>query len=162
VSEGVREFLRGPGGKGVAIGVLVLGLATVCWSIWSNVRTDPTVVDANTPLFIDSETGQTFHVTLKVGMEIPVKSPFTGRATGYKAELCYWTKDGQPKTEPTAVLMNEDIGKPGPTFCPDCGRLVVEHNPMPGPGVRPPPTKAEWLSTHHSSNNDQNRNPDRN
>jgi hypothetical protein len=149
VSDGLREFLRGPGGRGAAIAVLILGLATAGWSIWRNVTPDQAVVDANSPLFIDSETGQTFHTTLKVGMDVPVQSPYTGRATGYKAELCYWTKDGTAKTDPTAVLMNSDIGKPGPTFCPDCGRLVVGHNPMPGPGVRPPPTRAEWLAGNH-------------
>jgi hypothetical protein len=149
VTEGVREFLRGPGGRGAAIGVLVLGLATAGWSIWRNAAPDATIAEANSPLFIDSETGQTFHATLKVGMEIPVNSPYTGRATGYKAELCYWNKDGTPRTDPTAVLMNSDIGKPEPTFCPDCGRLVVPHNPLPTPGMPPPPTKAQWLMVHH-------------
>ncbi len=81
-------------------------------------------------------------------MHIPVKSPFTGKETGYKAELCFWTKDGSTKTDPTAVLMNDDVGKPGPTFCPDCGRLVVHHNPVPGPHSKPPPTREEYEAEH--------------
>jgi hypothetical protein len=148
LNKGLREFLHGSSGRAVAIGLLILGLAAVGWSIWTNVRTDPDIAEANSPLFVDSETGQTFHVQLKVGMEIPVESPYTGRNTGYRAELCYWTKDGNTKTDPTAVVLNSDLGKPEPTFCPDCGRLVVGHNPAPGPGMRPPPTKAEWLASH--------------
>jgi hypothetical protein len=144
--HGWREFLRGPVGRGCAVGFLILAVCVVGWSIWSNIKSPQFVTDANSPLFMDSETGQTFHVTLKVGMEIPVNSPYTGRATGYKAELCYWTKDGKPKDEPTAVILNSAMGKPEPTFCPDCGRLVVGRNPPPGPGITPPPTKAEYMA----------------
>ena len=56
----------------------------------------------------------------------------------------FWTKDGKPKQDPTPVLLNSWIGKSGPTFCPDCGRLVVGHNPIPGPNSKPPPTKADY------------------
>ena len=48
------------------------------------------------------------------------------------------------KPEPTWVLVNEFVGRPGPTFCPDCGRLVVGHNPAPGEGVKAPPKQAEY------------------
>jgi hypothetical protein len=72
--------------------------------------------------------------------------------TGYPAEACYWTADGGTKTEPTWVLMNAVLGKPGPTFCPDCGRLVVARNPMPGPGVKPPPTQQELLHSTADAN----------
>ena len=37
------------------------------------------------------------------------------------------------KLEPTYVLLNKYIGKPGPTICPDCGREVKGHNPLPPP-----------------------------
>jgi hypothetical protein len=146
----IREFLRTPAGRASSIALVVFALGACGWSIWRNVRTDPTIASYESPLFIDAENGKTFHATLKTGMSIPVVSPYSGKATGYEAELCYWTKDGQAKTDPTPVLLNEYIGKPGPTFCPDCGRLVVHNNPQPGdrryPG--PPPTEAEWKTRH--------------
>ena len=48
------------------------------------------------------------------------------------------------KKEPTPVFVKSRAGEPGPTFCPDCGRLVVVHNPKPKDGDRPPPTQAEY------------------
>src|SRR5260221_4541450 len=55
-------------------------------------------------VFICTETNKSFKVTLEEGMMIPVKSPYSGKNTGYPAELCYWTADGQPTKEPHAVL----------------------------------------------------------
>ena len=81
-------------------------------------------------------------------MTMPVLSPFSGKNTGYPAELCYWTKDGSIKTDPTPVLLNTYIGDNSPTFCPDCGRLVVGHNPRAVAGAHAPPTKQEWESKH--------------
>lgn len=81
--------------------------------------------------FVCSETGKPFEYSISVGEKWPVPSPYTGRKTGYPAEACYWTKDGKRKSEPTYVILNEYLGKPGDTICPDCGRLVVGHNPMP-------------------------------
>ncbi len=147
-NPGMREFLRGPAGRALIVGFLVASLAAVGWSIWSNVRPDDSIVDANSPLFIDATNGKTFHLKLEPGMTYPVISPYSGQATGYKAELCYWNKDGTIKTDPTPVLLNSDIGKPGPTFCPDCGRLVVSHNPVPRPGMNPPPTEAQYNARH--------------
>ncbi len=142
--SGLREFLRTSSGKTVGIFVVVLALGLAAYETWSFFAPDPIIAMASSPLFIDSETGKTFHVKLKEGMSFPVKSPYTGRLTGYKAELCYWTKDGKPKTEPDAVLMNDEIGKPGPTFCPVCGRLVVHRNPKASDDRTPPPTEAEY------------------
>ena len=97
---------------------------------------------------IDSENGKTFPHVNKAGDTFPLLSPYSGKNTGYIAEPCYWTASGGTKTQPTWVLLNQAIGKPGPTFCPDCGRLVVGHNPPPGPGVKPPPTKEEYAARH--------------
>jgi hypothetical protein len=94
--------------------------------------------------FMDSETGKTFTAEIKIGMMFPVISPYTGRATGYEPQACYWNADGTTKTAPTYVILNSDLGKPGPTFCPDCGRLVVPNNPPPVAGQRPPPTREEY------------------
>lgn len=81
---------------------------------------------------IDAETNELFEdYTMKDGAKVPFTNPKTGRATLYPAETCFWTKDGKAKLEPTYVLLNQRAGKPGPTLCPDCGREVVGHNPMP-------------------------------
>jgi hypothetical protein len=105
-------------------------------------------------VFIDSATMKPFNHELKAGESIPVKAP-SGGNTGYQAELCYWTKDGKVKDEPTAVLLNEAVSKPGPTFCPDCGRLVVPHNPHASADATPPPTQSEY----HSPSTESTTNP---
>jgi len=129
-------------GKTVAI-LLALGAIGVALYIVKNSLFSSVVAAERERVFVDSQTGKAFNHELKLGESIPVDAP-SGQKTGYPAELCYWTKDGQPKEEPTAVLLNSWIGKPGPTFCPDCGRMVVLHNPMPVPGMTPPPTQEEY------------------
>ncbi len=80
----------------------------------------------------DSESGRIFeNYRIKDGDSWPWKHPSTGNRTLYPAEACYWTSDGQAKLEPTYVVLNSIMGKEGPTTCPDCGREVVAHNPMP-------------------------------
>ena len=75
-------------------------------------------------IVIDATTGKTFEHEVAVGDKLPLKAP-SGGMTGYPAEFCYWTKDGKIKKDPTPVLLNARVGKPGPTFCPDCGRSLV-------------------------------------
>jgi hypothetical protein len=95
-------------------------------------------------LFVDSDSGKTYYLTIKVGMATcPAINPDTGKPTLYMPEVCYWNADGTTKTTPTYVILNSALGKPGPTFCPDCGRLVIENNPAPG-GGQPPMTKQEF------------------
>lgn len=150
----MREFFNKPAGKAVAIALVVIGLGLAVWTIYSNFQ--PSAVDRaiiSEQIFIDATTGKVFDYTLKRGDTIPVMAP-TGKKTGYLAELCFWTKDGKPKSTPTPVLLNSAIGKSGPTFCPDCGRLVVGRNPPAGPGMTPPPTKDEYeKSGNHSNSN---------
>lgn len=84
---------------------------------------------------IDAETGEAFpKYEVPTGEFKPYTNPKTGKKTIWPAESCNWTKDGKAKIEPTYVLMNEFVGKEGPTICPDCGRRVVFRNP-------PPPTE---------------------
>ncbi|MFT3784771.1 MAG: hypothetical protein QM770_01215 [Tepidisphaeraceae bacterium] len=97
-------------------------------------------------MFICSETGKTFDHVNALGDELPLTSPYTGRRTAFPAEPCYWTKEGGTKKTPTWVLLNELAGKSGPTFCPDCDRLVVGHNPEPSAGRKPPVTRQEYTS----------------
>lgn len=81
---------------------------------------------------LDSETLEVFRdFGVEEGTRHPWKNPKTGKNTLYPAERCFWTKDGKAKAEPTYVLLNQFIGKPGDTMCPDCGRKVIPHNPTP-------------------------------
>jgi hypothetical protein len=144
-----REFLTTTGGKVAAGGIIVLCVAAAAWSIWANVGEPSGVKDASSILFMDIENGKTFRVDPSPDMPYPCKSPFTGHMTGYHAELCTWTKDGHVRSEPFAVVLNQELGKPGPTFCPDCGRLVVPHNPPAVEGHHPPPTQQDYASHHY-------------
>jgi hypothetical protein len=127
--------------------VFVFSLAAVGLCVWALMSTihGSTPGDPNEPTYVCAETGKPFKHRSELGESPPVLSPYTGRNTGYPAEPCFWTADGSPKSDPTWVILNQSLGKSGPTFCPDCGRLVVGHNPAPGPGVRTPPTQQELL-----------------
>jgi hypothetical protein len=140
--KSLKDILEGGSGKSVAVTLAVVAILVTLYMI-KNAISSPTVAAERERVFIDSQTGKSFDHELKLGESIPVDAP-SGSKSGYPAELCYWTKDGQPKTDPTPVLLNSWLGKPGPTFCPDCGRLVVAHNPMALPGMRPPPTQEEY------------------
>ena len=131
------------------IALAVCGLVAVGAVIrWLNKDTDADDLaeDSRNRWFVCTETGKPFRKELETGMTFPVESPHSGKPTGVLAELCYWTTDGQPKQDPTPVLLNDRAGKTGPTFCPDCGRLVVAHNPVPLAGAKPPPTQAEYAA----------------
>jgi hypothetical protein len=139
----LHKLTESHAGRITVIAVAIAVLALLAFELRGMFGTSPEVAAANDRVFICSETGKSWHHTLKDGEAIPIYSSYSGSNTGYPAELCYWTADGKPRKEPTPVLLNSSIGKPEPTFCPDCGRLVVGHNPMPAPGRQPPPTQAE-------------------
>lgn len=81
---------------------------------------------------IDSQTGEvTKEFRIVDGASFPYRNPKTGESTLYPAESCYWNADGTAKLEPTHVFVKSYAGEPGDTKCPDCGRKVVPHNPMP-------------------------------
>src|SRR5437588_253858 len=102
--EIVREFLHTPSGKATAVGVCAAALLV----LYLVSRTSSPAMDAaNNRVYVCSETGKSFRVTLQPGMSIPVHSPYSGKDTGYPAEACYWTKQGTVKSEPTYVLLNE-------------------------------------------------------
>lgn len=139
----MREWLESTGGKIAAAVLLVAAAVAAFLAIRNTFGPSSEVARANDRIFVDADTGKQFRHELKLGESIPVRAP-SGKETGYPAELCYWTRDGKVKPDPTGVLLNSWIGKPGPTFCPDCGRLVVGHNPMASPDRKPPPTKEEY------------------
>ena len=140
--QAVRDFLETPAGKAVGIGLAVVAGLLFWFSLRKNLVNEAAALSKDRVMMC-SETGKSFKAELGEGSRIPVKSPHSGKNTGYPAEFCYWTKDGQIKQEPTLVLLNQHAGKKPPTFCPDCGRLVTPLNPIPSTGMRPPPTQAE-------------------
>ncbi|MGA2229800.1 MAG: hypothetical protein ABSH22_02645 [Tepidisphaeraceae bacterium] len=144
----MSDFLDSSKGKTLTIAVIVAILGAMGWIIWGHLNSNPAAQAVTDPIFMDAETGYVFHAKISAGMSYPVISPDTGKPTGYEPELCYWTKDGHVKSDPTPVLLNIYRGISGPTFCPDCGRLVVAHNPMAIEGQRPPPTEAEYRAMH--------------
>jgi hypothetical protein len=141
--EGLRRFFRTKAGQGVAVGLTAAALVLVVISVRNFLGGSPAAYAAER-VFICAETKKPFEYEIVAGSRIPAPSPHSGKDTGYPAELCYWTKDGKTKEEPTPVLLNSYLGKRDATFCPDCGRLVVGHNPMPQPGAKPPPTQSEF------------------
>lgn len=145
--KGIREFLNTPLGRGVGVAITVVAVGAMVWTMKGTFGSSEAGAISADRIFIDATTGKSFHHELKQGETVPVVAP-SGEKTGYPAELCYWTADGKIKDTPTAVLMNSWKGVSGPTFCPDCGRLVVPHNPRPTLGSKPPPTQAEYAARH--------------
>lgn len=138
----MASFFEKPAGKVVTGVGLVVAVGLLIWSVSSNMNPSGGSLSRDR-MFVDAKTNQPFEYTLKAGDALPVAAPSGGK-TGYPSEQCYWTKDGKTKKEPTYVILNEQLGKDGPTFCPDCGRLVVGHNPPPDQRPTPPPTEAEY------------------
>lgn len=114
-------------GLGV-LGYMVVGSLGFGGNSPANASRKRTLIDAKT-----SEVFEEFFIP--DGAKWPMTNPKTGAATLFPAEGCYWTKEGGAKFRPTWVLLNQYAGKPGDTICPDCGRKVVAHNPMPPPAI---------------------------
>lgn len=122
-----KKLLLSIGAVVVSVGVLLFVVLRI--SLFG--AADPSDV-SRTRVAIDAETGEIIEALAIEDESIyPWKNPKTGKASLYPPELCYWTKDGKAKTEPTYVLLGSLVGKPGKTKCPDCGRDVVAHNPKP-------------------------------
>jgi putative FmdB family regulatory protein len=81
--------------------------------------------------------GHDFEHAIQMGEIEPLVCPKCGKSTAWKAEACYWTKDGagnwKAKLNPTFVLLKNriDPNDQEQTYCPDCGHKVVGHNPKP-------------------------------
>jgi hypothetical protein len=142
--EKLRQFFATNIGKATAVLLFSLGIYGA-WFGLGNVEADRVALTRER-VFVCSETGKIFQHTVKIGDTFPLRSPHSGKETGYRAEACYWTRVGQIKTAPTWVLLNQSVGKPGPTFCPDCDRLVTEMNNPPVQGHPAPPTQEEMNS----------------
>lgn len=114
----------------IAAGVAVLVVAGLFWRFGRGLEDAGEA--SRTRVAIDAESGRVFEdYKIKDGDTLPWKNPATGNRTLYPAEKCFWGQDGSFLAKPTYVLLNEYANKPGPTLCPDCGRVVVAHNPLP-------------------------------
>lgn len=112
---------------GAVLGILVAAIVLV-WQLSG--RTDASD-DTKYATVVDSESGEVMKIRLEPGSAPPFVNPKTTKRTLYRAELCYWTRDGKVKSNPTYVILNSQLGKPGETMCPDCGRPVKKYNPRP-------------------------------
>jgi hypothetical protein len=147
-----RRWMDSGAGKATVLAIVLMAVGLCVWAITGAVHGD-TPGDPSSSTYVCSETGKAFKHHNVLGESMPIMSPYSGKETGYPAEPCYWNADGTIKTEPTWVILNKLLGKPGPTFCPDCGRLVIAHNPTPsGPGAKPPPTKTELMHSVAGAN----------
>lgn len=138
--EKIQAWLRTPAGRLAGLGLAVIAVGFLVWNLMSAFGEDPAAAATNTRVFIDSQTGKTFNVSIRDLQPLPLVTP-AGTKTGYPAEACFWTKDGGIKSEPTFVFVKEYAGIHEATYCPDCGRLVVQLNPSAMPGRTPPPLK---------------------
>lgn len=135
--------LKGSAGPVVAVIIVIAAAVALYFSVFKS-DSQSQLVDLNRFRWYIDESGKAFVHELKIGEPSVPVSPDGKKA--FLAELCYWTKDGKIKDQPTPVLLNQYINKPEPTFCPDCDRLVVGRNPSPvgDPTVQLPPTRAEY------------------
>jgi hypothetical protein len=78
-----------------------------------------------------AECGHVVEYVPAVGDNFPMTCKECGKQTAWIAEACFWTKDGKAKRDPTWVLVKKQMGLEGRTYCPDCGKEVVGHNPRP-------------------------------
>lgn len=111
----------------VAVGLLLVSAVLLIRTLGGD---DPAAASRRR-IAIDSLTNEVLEITVGEGSRPPWRNPKTGGDTLYPAEACYWNKDGTAKLKPTYVFVKEYAGIDEDTYCPDCGRLVVPHNPMP-------------------------------
>jgi hypothetical protein len=149
-----QRWLDSTSGRVTTLFFSLAAIGLCIWAVVSAIGGDMPG-DPNDATYVDSTNNKAFKHRNAIGESIPIVSPYSGLNTGYPGEPCYWTADGQAKADPDWVILNQVLGKPGPTFCPVCGRLVVAHNPPPGPGARPPPTQQELLHSTAGLNTDR-------
>jgi hypothetical protein len=143
--ERLRAKLGSGVGKGAAAAAVLIAVAIAVYSVRNNFGGQSSAARlAAERVYICAETGKQFEHTMQRGDEPPILSPHSGKRTGWEAERCFWTADGKVKDEPTFVLLNKYKGEKGPTFCSDCGRVVVQLNPAVHAGSVPPPTRDEY------------------
>ena len=152
----IQDFFSSGAGRYTAIILFILAFCVAGLSYMRSFGKTDAEKYSDAPVFIDSETGQSFNYQLQSGEVPPVLSPFTGKRTAYPADFSWWSKDGTILDTPEPVLMNAWIDKPGPTFAPLSGRLVTPHEAPPAPGSKPPPTREEYYAELAQQQNGNN------
>lgn len=137
-----HPLLLSTSGK-VGLAVFLLGITVIIYGVSSLTASTDLASLSRQGLFIDAATGKTFQYIIQTGDKVPVLAP-SGQRTGYPAEYCYWTREGTPREEPFPVLLSTYLGQPGPTFCPDCDRLVKPRSSPPLTEQPAPPTREEY------------------
>jgi hypothetical protein len=121
MSDDVKKILLGTA-------VLILGIFAVV-KVAGFFGGEEHVARANMRTLMDAQTKDLFHFELTEDWgPYPHKNPKTGTETLYPIELCF-NRTCAKKKEGTPVILNTWLGKPEPTFCPECGSLVRFHNP---------------------------------
>jgi hypothetical protein len=138
----VREYITDPKRRPLVIVATAAAIGVLAWVSINALGPSPAIAASRKALYICAQTHKSFEVTVEPGMTSPVLSPYSDQKTGYPAELCYWTPEGQTREQPTPVLLNSYLGKSEPTFCPDCARLVRPRNPR--SASSPPPTVQQY------------------
>jgi len=113
--------------------LVVLALGLLVRMVYRSMGHEATPNDTRT--LMDSETGELFECPIEKLKPYPMLNAKTGKDTMYRTEVCYWGEDCR-KAGGTHVIMNELLGKEGPTYCPVCGHVVRFLNPRP-PDYRP-------------------------
>lgn len=114
--------------------VVFIAAGAVAWITMGGETVEDIAADR---AFICGECGAVFEHTLQIGEYTPLECDKCGKKAAYPAETCYWTKgpndEWKAKLEPTFVLLKKRVDPESDekTFCPDCGREVVGHNPPP-------------------------------
>lgn len=142
--ERIRNWTQSTGGRVACVAIGVAGVVALAFALRSYFGDSAAASASSGRVFVCAETGKPFSYTLVRGDTVPVTSPHSKKNTGFPAEMCSWTADGQVRSEPIPVLLEEYRGRKEPTFCPDCGRRVVVRNPPAMPGAKAPATKAEF------------------
>ena len=122
--------------KKAVLVVVAAGLAALAICIVWRAKSDPVAAAANTRTLMDAETQEMVEVRVDEDLgPFPIVNPKTGRRTLYPTEVsCANACAAQGGTH---VILNQYLGKEGPTYCPACGAEVRFHNPGPGQ----PPTE---------------------
>ena len=115
--------------KTVLTVVAVLAVGYAGYSIMSAFGTPDDIREANTRILRDSNTGELVAVEITLDTPpYPLKNKSTGTNTLYPTEVC-WARECGNLPEGTRVILNAWLKKDGPTYCQNCGALVVPRNP---------------------------------
>ena len=115
---------------------VVFTCALICTYAWWTVE-DSRLEYGSARTYMCLESGQTFTHLPRIGESDPIYSRFSDKPTAYQTEKCYWAKNASgewmAKAFPTYVVLKSRINSSSsePTFCPECGREVIPHNPSP-------------------------------